>query len=716
MKKLKHLDLIKSIASSVCLLGASAGIVFGISAGMFTVNYLDLNNAEARFQAALNHSYSDQDIISKWNMPTFAEKRKSEVPTTEDITTAQWKTFHQLRKTWPKYNPDYDPATPEKPDDLGSNLPKDDPKFNPETHGKMRKEFVSLVLDGSSHEALDRSFNQGIFQGFLNFTKNTDNAKIEKDTDIQVYKPIQDTNTYFQQAYLAAADYQDNPNCKVLGLGGFVHVAPLTSMGHLDDEGKDATYLFDYGNNSVLDRTCLVLIDGNIPDNQDVASVLFRSDQGAFLSGVSTCMYFIDNLRMYHEEGKYQDLSVGVYGGQPFSTVTIYMGGFQRGIEFFNEFVLRKSFLYHLRDALDNKKTIEGDWEKIFSNSKYKDKLQAWWDNPTSLENTEKDKLINPITYRGDLYDEFSVKMLKLGDFNTHFTGSFAAGDAIGITKQMLNRGVSAILPVAGSQTIDSCQEVFNQNSKCIVIGVDSAMEDSDNQKKFASDYKDESVAPDGSTSSQENNIIKFSAIKDMTSVIDKISRLCMKNKNWDVTAKDSEGRLLPYPDPDSAVCNAGFQTCANIQNGLVSVTWDGWYHLMQALLNIEGFKDAWKQTVDEYYNSQGWKPEGDLYENLTHVYGESEWTPPAGATGLLTFKRYKDDEKTQMTDLYANYSVAISILGRFMSTVKITIPKEITLVLPKEGHEGEWIPEIAAEDQEGTMLDWLKYNMYYIA
>ena len=71
MKLLKwlkaHPATLKDVATSTCLLGASAGIVFGVSAGMFRVQYMPLNSAEARLAAATTagNNYYLEDISSE---------------------------------------------------------------------------------------------------------------------------------------------------------------------------------------------------------------------------------------------------------------------------------------------------------------------------------------------------------------------------------------------------------------------------------------------------------------------------------------------------------------------------------------------------------------------------------------------------------------------------------------------------------------------------
>ncbi|MCQ2957115.1 MAG: hypothetical protein MJ233_04810 [Mycoplasmoidaceae bacterium] len=59
-----HGALVKDIAISGSLLGASAGIVFGVSAGMFKIEYMNLTGGEARLFASTHNGYYSEDISS----------------------------------------------------------------------------------------------------------------------------------------------------------------------------------------------------------------------------------------------------------------------------------------------------------------------------------------------------------------------------------------------------------------------------------------------------------------------------------------------------------------------------------------------------------------------------------------------------------------------------------------------------------------------------
>jgi basic membrane protein A len=81
------------------------------------------------------------------------------------------------------------------------------------------------------------------------------------------------------------------------------------------------------------------------------------------------------------------------------------------------------------------------------------------------------------------------------------------------LAQTLLELGADVIMPVAGPQTIDTVQEIKNQRSKTVVIGVDTPQENSD--VNTTSCFTDKSG---------DNQIIKFSAIKNITYMVSAIS------------------------------------------------------------------------------------------------------------------------------------------------------------------------------------------------
>jgi basic membrane lipoprotein Med (substrate-binding protein (PBP1-ABC) superfamily) len=77
------------------------------------------------------------------------------------------------------------------------------------------------------------------------------------------------------------------------------------------------------------DKAGYILLDANTPEDKNIASVIFRSDEAAFMSGIATCQYLNDNFDEYKDGG----LRVGTFGGIAIPSVTIYMGGFEYGVK-----------------------------------------------------------------------------------------------------------------------------------------------------------------------------------------------------------------------------------------------------------------------------------------------------------------------------------------------------------------------------------------------
>ncbi|MCQ3907513.1 MAG: BMP family ABC transporter substrate-binding protein [Mycoplasmoidaceae bacterium] len=209
-----------------------------------------------------------------------------------------------------------------------------------------RYNYTAMILDGSTHTNLDRSFNQSLYSGLIDFNRNYSVPYVNSDKEedptknfvAHSYRPAQDNTTEFINIYLSTFDRH-----YVLGLAGFNHATPLNALmthkpsstpGHFEAVASHANAT----TNKMLNGRGMILIDSNVANNQCVSSAEFRADQGAFLSALSTCMYFYHNLDIYHN--KYQNLSVGIMGGVQIPTVNIYLGGFQRGVELFNSIVL----------------------------------------------------------------------------------------------------------------------------------------------------------------------------------------------------------------------------------------------------------------------------------------------------------------------------------------------------------------------------------------
>lgn len=743
---LGHKTLLKDVAVSTCLVGATAGIVFGVSAATFKIEYMDLTNSEKRLAAALSSdNYYNQDITSAWNMnetvnPDGTITQAMDAPDFQSWTDSQIHSTDEKKRVWEKIhgapNGSFDNYRHlwEKAGAMELTTPEGS-KIS-DNAIKARYNYSAMIIDGASHTNLDRSFNQSLYTGIIDFIKNHNVENVESETlndpikhnVAHAYRPAQDNTAEYMNIYLSSIFMHD-----VLCLAGFNHATPLSELMVHEPAGGNKLQAFATNptaeTNKMLNETAFILEDSNDPNNQNVASVQFRADQPAFLTAVATCQYFYNNLDMYHSKG--EPLSVGMFGGVAIPTVTIYMGGFQRGIEFFNHYILEDRIIdmgsryYFNMEPPPTENDPDLIWfQKLIDHSKYNSELKELSlddDGYITFNNEYKEKILN----------EFGIKVISLGKSANHFTGTFVAGDAIGVTKQFLNRGASAIIAVAGPQSLDAAQEIANQGSKCIVIGVDTAMEESDYQRyhigcdestkrkpNLNDKYMDQTKADDGSVSEQANAIIKFSAVKDMRSVTKKINRLCAEGLNWDVSSTEEGVTPNTMPDPYRAICGPGFQTCGNIMNGLISISWNGFYPLLQALQHVEfheegtikvSFAEAWAKSAAEYFSELSdieLKALGKEYTGLnptnpTVIDGVKD------ITKLMTFR--KTDDSGNETPFFKNYASTTAILGRLLRLSHVQFPDGMTVIYDKQTKK----PHLPSYAVPFTILEWLDNNMY---
>jgi basic membrane lipoprotein Med (substrate-binding protein (PBP1-ABC) superfamily) len=109
-----------------------------------------------------------------------------------------------------------------------------------------------------------------------------------------------------------------------------------------------------------------------------------------------------------------------------------------------------------------------------------------------------------------DELEKHKVKFISLGKQDSYFSGNFTQGDGRSVVQELLAKKVSAIMPVAGPQTFDCTQEIINQHSHAVVIGVDTAQEN-DPTVQRESHYVDKN---------NNQQVIKFSAQKNITNML----------------------------------------------------------------------------------------------------------------------------------------------------------------------------------------------------
>jgi basic membrane protein A len=147
----------------------------------------------------------------------------------------------------------------------------------------------------------DRSFNQTAFEGLEQAGEELDFEPVVLESQ-------------------AESDYQPNvdtlmeQDCDLIVTVGFALGAATATGAEADPDQKFAIVDYDYSTAA-----------GDAQDEYDnVNELTFSTDQAAFLAG-------------YVAAAMTETGVVGTYGGRPFPTVTIFMKGFEAGIDFYNE-------------------------------------------------------------------------------------------------------------------------------------------------------------------------------------------------------------------------------------------------------------------------------------------------------------------------------------------------------------------------------------------
>ena len=275
----------------------------------------------------------------------------------------------------------------------------------------------------------------------------------------------------------------------------------------------------------------------------------YRADQSAFLAGLAACDYLSLNEHNFEHYIQKGPLAVGTYGGTAIPTVTIFMGGFERAVQYFNNNIIPVC----------------------------KDKFQ--WNS----EQTEQHK----------------IHFINLGEQDSFFSGTFTIGDGRSVTQELLAKGADVIMPVAGPQTIDTVQEIKNQKSDCIVIGVDTNQEDSDMNE--TSVYNDESGSP------YQDKIIKFSAEKNISYITSSILYLA---SNGQTSYLDEAGNVQ--------IGSYGYLTVGDIDNKGCRVSEGGQDYVVHLLQNyIDDKLVDYTTALNEFKNLETNNPIKFIDDNM---------------------------------------------------------------------------------------------------
>lgn len=314
---------------------------------------------------------------------------------------------------------------------------------------------------------------------------------------LNYYKiPVNDTPPGYILAYKSCV----RQGAEIIVSPGFTHKDPIISAFN--------------GNKEYFKNTGFMLLDEavNVVENnswsQNTVGVTFRSDLSGFRTAISAGMLLNDNQK--HFLGEDNKLTYGTYGGAPYSSVTSFMGGFQKGIEWFN-------------------KNLEG---KIIP------------------ETDITIKKVEQINVRND----------------TDFGIGFGPGQDGGLIKKFISKNVDIFMPVAGPQIWDAQNVIISDNKKTVLIGVDSASEDDSLNMPIPSKLLDSNFK--GANGSKK--IVQMSAIKDLALATDRVLNIINNGNKIPEGAIANEYNELVSAEGTGGF---GTNGVGNILNGMVGVS-----------------------------------------------------------------------------------------------------------------------------------------------
>ena len=285
----------------------------------------------------------------------------------------------------------------------------------------------------------------------------------------------------------------------------------------------------------------------------NTASSSFRSDLGSFQTAIAVSVLLNKNQEYFMPENFDENPSTSSrtsfkwagYGGAVFSSVTSFLGGFQQGMEFFNEVI-----------------------------------LPAYNNLPTTT-------------------NKYLPMEHKTIDNNNFLNNNFGIGGGSEISDLYLNpktpgvNGVDVFFPVAGPQINDALSSIRKFTGlKTILIGADSAVEEDINVN-----------APLRNGGHVGNGkIIQMSSLKRLDVVGKKILEI-IQNGNVAPTVIDKDGVDITntyYQEliDEKGIGGFGAHSVGNLENGSVGVSETGSKYLQEALA-IPGVIDVYNEKLN---------------------------------------------------------------------------------------------------------------------
>ncbi|WP_375317402.1 BMP family ABC transporter substrate-binding protein [Spiroplasma endosymbiont of Virgichneumon dumeticola] len=281
---------------------------------------------------------------------------------------------------------------------------------------------VWIITDGG--DLFDKAFNQQVLEGVQEFT---DNFNKNRPTISKLPGNENWQNQEMRCRWIISSDadvstLQNNYNlaafagAKTIVLAGFHHLEALTPK--IQNFYKALGIRF-------------ILVDAQLENPIDVASLTYSAEQSGFLAGLAGAIWLVANHEAYDSNG----LKMSTFGGLPAQTIVSYMMGYYWGVYYFNNYRANPDLL--------------------------------------KMVNALRDKT-NPMS-SSDFTSKYKISFDKIAK---QFTGGFESGtkDSKSITSQLIDGNhEDIVMPVAGAQTIDLLSAIKNssKNSNAKVIGVD---------------------------------------------------------------------------------------------------------------------------------------------------------------------------------------------------------------------------------------------------
>ncbi len=365
-------------------------------------------------------------------------------------------------------------------------------------------------------------------------------------------------------------------------------------------------------------------------------SITFRSDLGSLQVGIATGMLLNQYQDVFYNDGK---LTYGIYGGLPFSSVTSFMGGFQKGIQWFNE---------KFTQAPNNKFL--------------------------SLDGTREIE-----------YKPIEMVASDIG----YFAGGFGPSNGSAISYNLLNKNADVIMPVAGPQIWTILEQINKLNKKCLLIGVDSAIEEDPLNKVLTFKSKYGEIG--------NGKFVQFSSVKNLALATNKALQII---NNGNVVPKTHEGEDYYFKNFASNDGIGGFGTVAvgDIANGCVGISNEGKKYLDKALEltnSTDPSLDEKYSDVNEMYfedeKGQKWNygeaPFGlsqefvDLYdgEDRSKILNLKEFIKANHQEDKAKIKVVVSSTTSILLDSSFTQSCYVGLLN-FLKSLNINIPSPTTL------------------------------------